>query len=639
MNTIPPIKRLGTKLIIYSIITALIPIVMLGAVSTDTINTEMTKQAQEKINDDLNTAESVVNLKLDKISALNKYIVSNNDTVEILKANDIPELKTLALSYKDASDPDFVVFFNSNGDVIARSNSDVMGDKAYENLFKKIVNGTGYTAIEVLDKDSIKYENVSEIVNIDIKETEDSIDSAENVQDSAMALISIEPIYDEDGTLLGAAMAADILNKDYSIVDTVKDASKDATTIFLDGVRISTNVQDNGGRAIGTLVSEEVYKYVVLDGNTYYGRAFVVNEWYLTAYEPIYDSNGKIIGMLFVGTPESKFLALQADVRNQTFVVGLIGLFIALLVSYIINRGIIKPLEQLKQGAERVSSGRYDQKVIVDSDDEFGELAKAFNKMATQINISDEKLKKHAEELKASYNELKELDNLKSELIAIVSHELRTPLTSIKGYVELVLDGTMGTINDSQKKCLQVADDNIVRLRRLIESMLDLSKIERGELEMYREKVNLRAIVCDVIEYLKPLATEKNIKLNSEVEGINLEADKDRITQVLTNLIENAIKFSPANESILVSGVLENEHVHLKVTDRGAGIPKKDMVKVFDRFYQVDSSTKRKKGGSGLGLAVCKSIVEAHKGSIWVESELGKGSTFHILLPVSNGQK
>jgi signal transduction histidine kinase len=639
MNTIPPIKRLGTKLIIYSIITALIPIVMLGAVSTDTINTEMTKQAQEKINDDLNTAESVVNLKLDKISALNKYIVSNNDTVEILKANDIPELKTLALSYKDASDPDFVVFFNSNGDVIARSNSDVMGDKAYENLFKKIVNGTGYTAIEVLDKDSIKYENVSEIVNIDIKETEDSIDSAENVQDSAMALISIEPIYDEDGTLLGAAMAADILNKDYSIVDTVKDASKDATTIFLDGVRISTNVQDNGGRAIGTLVSEEVYKYVVLDGNTYYGRAFVVNEWYLTAYEPIYDSNGKIIGMLFVGTPESKFLALQANVRNQTFVVGLIGLFIALLVSYIINRGIIKPLEQLKQGAERVSSGRYDQKVIVDSDDEFGELAKAFNKMATQINISDEKLKKHAEELKASYNELKELDNLKSELIAIVSHELRTPLTSIKGYVELVLDGTMGTINDSQKKCLQVADDNIVRLRRLIESMLDLSKIERGELEMYREKVNLRAIVCDVIEYLKPLATEKNIKLNSEVEGINLEADKDRITQVLTNLIENAIKFSPANESILVSGVLENEHVHLKVTDRGAGIPKKDMVKVFDRFYQVDSSTKRKKGGSGLGLAVCKSIVEAHKGSIWVESELGKGSTFHILLPVSNGQK
>jgi signal transduction histidine kinase len=612
---------------------------MLGAVSTDTINTEMTKQAQEKINDDLNTAESVVNLKLDKISALNKYIVSNNDTVEILKANDIPELKTLALSYKDASDPDFVVFFNSNGDVIARSNSDVMGDKAYENLFKKIVNGTGYTAIEVLDKDSIKYENVSEIVNIDIKETEDSIDSAENVQDSAMALISIEPIYDEDGTLLGAAMAADILNKDYSIVDTVKDASKDATTIFLDGVRISTNVQDNGGRAIGTLVSEEVYKYVVLDGNTYYGRAFVVNEWYLTAYEPIYDSNGKIIGMLFVGTPESKFLALQADVRNQTFVVGLIGLLIALIVSYLINRGIIKPLEQLKQGAERVSSGRYDQKVIVDSDDELGELAKAFNKMATQINISDEKLKKHAEELKTSYNELKELDKLKSELIAIVSHELRTPLTSIKGYVELVLDGTMGTINDSQKKCLQVADDNIVRLRRLIESMLDLSKIERGELEMYREKVNIREIVGDVIEYLKPLATEKNIKLNSEVEGINLEADKDRITQVLTNLIENAIKFSPANESILVSGVLENEHVHLKVTDRGAGIPKKDMVKVFDRFYQVDSSTKRKKGGSGLGLAVCKSIVEAHKGSIWVESELGKGSTFHILLPVSNGQK
>ena len=635
MNTIPPIKRLGTKLIIYSIITALIPIVMLGAVSTDTINTEMTKQAQEKINDDLNTAESVVNLKLDKISAMNRYIVLNENTVDILKNKDISELKNLALSYKDASDPDFVVFFDNTGQVIARSNSDVSGDISYDNLFKKVVNSTGYTSIEVLDKEAIKYEDVDEVVNIDIKGTEDSIDSTDSVQDSAMALISMEPIYDEDGTLLGAAMAVDILNKDYSIVDTVKDASKDATTIFLDGVRISTNVQDNGGRAIGTLVSEEVYKYVVLGGNTYYGRAFVVNEWYLTAYEPIYDSDDKIIGMLFVGTPESKFLALQADVRNQTFAVGLIGLFIALLVSYLINRGIIKPLEQLKQGAERLSNGRYDQKVIVDSDDEFGELAKAFNKMATQINISDEKLKKHAEELKASYNELKELDNLKSELIAIVSHELRTPLTSIKGYVELVLDGTMGAINDSQRKCLQVADDNIVRLRRLIESMLDLSKIERGELEMYREKVNICEIVGDVIQYLKPLATEKNIKLNKSVKKITLEADKDRITQVLTNLIENAIKFSPANESILVNGTLEDEGLHLKVTDHGAGIPKKDMEKVFDRFYQVDSSTKRKKGGSGLGLAVCKSIVEAHGGSIWVESELGKGSTFHIILPIS----
>jgi len=319
MNTIPPIKRLGTKLIIYSIITALIPIVMLGAVSTDTINTEMTKQAQEKINDDLNTAESVVNLKLDKISAMNRYIVLNENTVDILKNKDISELKNLALSYKDASDPDFVVFFDNTGQVIARSNSDVSGDISYDNLFKKVVNSTGYTSIEVLDKEAIKYEDVDEVVNIDIKGTEDSIDSTDSVQDSAMALISMEPIYDEDGTLLGAAMAVDILNKDYSIVDTVKDASKDATTIFLDGVRISTNVQDNGGRAIGTLVSEEVYKYVVLGGNTYYGRAFVVNEWYLTAYEPIYDSDDKIIGMLFVGTPESKFLALQADVRNQTF--------------------------------------------------------------------------------------------------------------------------------------------------------------------------------------------------------------------------------------------------------------------------------------------------------------------------------
>ncbi|ABR54519.1 integral membrane sensor signal transduction histidine kinase [Methanococcus vannielii SB] len=631
MKTIPPIKRLGTKLMMYSIIVALIPIVMLGAVSINTITNEMNNQAQDKINNDLKIAESILGLKLEKLSSLNTYVATSNCIMDSIVNTDYGSLKNLATATKISSEADFVVLLDKNGNVIARSNSNVTGDDSYSELFFKAVSYDDFSFIEILDLETLKYEDVEDIVQIEIKS---DISNETLIKNRAMALVSIKPVYGTLGELLGASMAVDILNNDYEIVDIVRNSSGDATTIFLDSIRISTNVLDGDERAIGTPVSNDVYTKVVEEGGTYYGRAYVVNEWYFTAYEPIYDSDEKIIGILFVGTPENKYFTLLSNIRDQTFVVGLIGLLIALTVSLLLNRIIIKPLDELKHGVQWISGGDYTKKVNVTTDDEFGMLARVFNEMADQINSSNEKLKKHAEELKESYEELKELDNLKSDLIAIVSHELRTPLTSIKGYVELVLDGTMGTINESQRKCLQVADDNIIRLRRLIESMLDLSKIERGELEMYREAMNVKDTVSDVIEYLTPLATEKNIKLKQDIKDLLINADKDRITQVFTNLIENAIKFSPANESIMIIGKeTENGDVHITVKDNGAGIPKKDLEKIFDQFYQVDSSTKRKKGGSGLGLAVCKSIIQAHGGTIWVESELGRGSTFHIVLP------
>jgi len=392
-----------------------------------------------------------------------------------------------------------------------------------------------------------------------------------------MALVSIKPIKDHDGNIVGAIVAADVLNGDYTVVDKVKEITGDTATIFLEGLRISTNVQKEDSRAIGTLVSKEVYHEVINNGETYYGRAFVVTDWYLTAYKPIRNSEGDIIGMLFVGTPEKPFITLENNIRNQSIIVGIIGLSAALGVSLVLNRKITRPLEELKKGAELVSSGNYNSRVEVKTADEFGELAKAFNKMAEEIRISHEKLKKHAEELEKSYNELKELDKMKSDIIVIVSHELRTPLTSIKGYVELVLDGTMGPITESQRKCLEIAEDNIKRLKRLIESMLDLSKIERGELEMNMEEIGIKHFVEKILSSLKPLADEKNINMNHDVEDIAIKGDKDRIAQVLTNLVENAIKFTPINGNIGVNAFKENEYAHITVTDNGPGIPEKDL--------------------------------------------------------------
>ncbi|MCS3901328.1 cache domain-containing protein [Methanococcus voltae] len=630
MKKVPLFKRFGTKLLIYATIVAIIPIILLSVISNGTISNTMQEHSQNKINSDLKVAENILNNRLDEMDAVVYYSKNSNLTKSIIYDKDEKSIYELAISIKQSTNSDFVTICDANGNSIGGSNTNESGYGDFKYLMDDNFKKDGHKCIELINEEILKEQNVynSSIIKLS------GVGNGDRYLYKAMGLVSAQPVYKE-GKLIGSIIAVDILNKDNNLVDKAKEVSGEATTIFLNDIRISTNVKDSEDkRAIGTIVSEDVYKKTLLSGETYYGKAFVVNEWYFTAYDPIKNFKGEVIGMLFVGTPVAPYEALNSNIKVQTVVIAFLGLIIAMIVSIMLSKSIIRPMENLKEAAQNFSEGRYGTKVPVDSLDEFGELSKIFNKMSDEISISHTKLQKHAQELSKSYDELKELDNLKSDLIAIASHELRTPLTSVKGYVELVLDGTMGEVNEAQSKCLSIANDNIDRLRRLIDSMLDLSKIERGELQMQKELMNMKVAVDEVFENLKPLFDEKNIRLVKDVQNLSLYGDKDRLMQVITNLVENAIKFNPTNGEIYLGAYEDEGNIHLIVQDHGAGIPEKDLEKIFDRFYQVDSSSKRPKGGSGLGLAVCKSIVEAHEGIIWVESELGKGSTFHVILPI-----
>lgn len=230
----------------------------------------------------------------------------------------------------------------------------------------------------------------------------------------------------------------------------------------------------------------------------------------------------------------------------------------------------------------------------------------------------------------------KKVDQMKSDFISNVSHELRTPLTSIKGAVELVLAGAEGAITDSQANMLNIVRNNALRLIRLISDLLDLSKIESGKIEMEIKRHDIVPILKDTIAEIKPVADKKKIIIDyrPEVPALELAFDKDRIKQVVVNLIGNAIKFTPEDGTITLSLKENNNNcVDVAVTDTGIGISRENFKKLFERFQQVDSSTTRVYGGTGLGLAISKSIVEMHKGRIWVESTPGKGSTFAFSLP------
>ena len=229
-----------------------------------------------------------------------------------------------------------------------------------------------------------------------------------------------------------------------------------------------------------------------------------------------------------------------------------------------------------------------------------------------------------------------EVDRMKSEFIATVSHELRTPMTSIKGSLGLVLGGVAGDLPADAKDLLAIAQNNTDRLIRLINDILDISRIEAGKMEIKRAPIAASDAILRAVQELEGFARQRDIKITIEApeELPRVMADADRLQQVLVNLISNAVKFSPPSTEVTLRSFLEHGQIHIQVIDRGPGIARDQQNAIFEKFHRVDNAASRKTGGTGLGLAICKAIVEEHGGHIWVESEVGEGSVFTFTLPV-----
>jgi signal transduction histidine kinase len=229
----------------------------------------------------------------------------------------------------------------------------------------------------------------------------------------------------------------------------------------------------------------------------------------------------------------------------------------------------------------------------------------------------------------------KELELMKSNFLSVVSHELKTPLNSIKGFVDIILMGKTGSVNETQADFLRTVREQAAHLQRLIDDLLEFSRLDSGQVKLHLTDVSVAEVATTVTDKLKPLADQGQLRIVNEVSaGIaTIEADRMRIEQVLTNLVQNAIKFTPPSGAITLRAEDLGEEIQVRVSDTGIGIPAPELTRIFHRFYQVDSSSTRHYRGTGLGLTICKHIVEYHHGRIWAESEEGKGSTFFFVLP------
>jgi signal transduction histidine kinase len=312
------------------------------------------------------------------------------------------------------------------------------------------------------------------------------------------------------------------------------------------------------------------------------------------------------------GLPEQSFL----DSVNGALwlAVGLAGL-VALLLTVLLSSRILKPVHALTLAASKMERGDLTQRVAVKTNDEIGNLGHAFNAMADSLARSE---------------------RLRRNMVSDVAHDLRTPLTNICGYLEALRDGVTAPTPET----LASLHEESLLLSRLVEDLQQLALAEAGQLKLERYPVAVDDMVSHAALVLKPQAAKKNLAFYSEVPS-NLplvEADPERVGQILRNLLNNAVTHTPEGGEITVSARNTGEMVEISVSDTGVGIPAEHLPYLFERFYRADRSRTRATGGTGLGLAIVRQMVEAHGGKVWVESREGKGSRFTFTLPVAVSQ-
>jgi two-component system sensor histidine kinase GlrK len=285
-----------------------------------------------------------------------------------------------------------------------------------------------------------------------------------------------------------------------------------------------------------------------------------------------------------------------------------------IIISIFITRTITKPLSLMRKKTRQIASGDFERTLDLCSPPEIEDLAQDFNLMC---------------------DKLKEIDKMKSDFFSLMAHELRTPLASIKEGTNLLLEGIDEAQKDKRKKVLTIIAEESNRLIDLVNSLLDLSKMEAGMMALNLETSDIRPLINRAVSGMEPLAMAKNVSIKVEIppELPCVKMDGDRILQALSNLTGNAVKFTPKGGCITISACSVGDGVSVSVADTGPGIPKEDLNAIFDKFRQATITGYRNIKGTGLGLAIVKHIINAHGGKVWVKSEQGHGSVFFFLLP------
>jgi two-component system NtrC family sensor kinase len=614
-------------------------------VGVQLIGTGIINQAQDKVRHDLNSGREVYreeteNLKdVVRFTALRFFIqdaISEDDFLTVIE-----ELQEI----RQKESLDILTLTDKFGKIIARArNPSVKGDdQAHDELVghvlstKKVIVGTVIVPREELIKEGV---DLAEQAHIKVIATPKAKPGLKTEQTSAMCIKAAAPVFRTDGSLLGILYGGTLLNQNYTLVDKVKEIAYrgvkykgediGTSTIFQGDLRISTNVRrKDRSRAIGTRLSQDVYEQVLEKGLPWIHRAFVVNNWYIAAYEPIKNPQRDIIGVLSVGILEDKFTDMRKRAVAMFLGITLVGMIAALMVSNFLARGILQPIRDLVSASGRWAKGDFDYQVKITRKNEIAKLEETFNFMASSLKERDDKLREYTDQQIMKSERLATI----GQLAAGVAHEINNPLGTISIYAQMVLD-ELGRDNNSCRESLAVVMKQTNRAGRIVKDLLEFARQSEPEMRM----LNINDVLTKAISITSHPAELQNIRLLPDLtpELPDIQGDSDKLEQVFVNIMINALQaMSDGGKLTVCTRITEDSgFVEIEISDTGCGIPQEHLSKLFDPFF----STKRTGEGTGLGLSVTLGIVEKHNGTIDVTSTVGEGSTFVIRLPAEENK-
>lgn len=610
------------------------------------------RQAQLNVISDLNLARKVYQDEIDRLAtivtvagltpAVGDHLVSGHPPLPVDALHKLQKEERLA----------FLTVIDRQGVVHYRTaNPDAKGDSlASDSLVAQALRGESGSGARAFTGAELSRESpaLAATARINIKATPRARTVTDSSETRGLVLVAVSPLRSADGTVAGALQAGFLLNGDSRLVDTItrivfEREGGGAATIFLGDVRIATNVRDTSGkRAVGTLMSQEVAGDVLGRGKRWSDRAFVLDNWFISAYEPIRDHAGAIVGALYVGMPEQPLLDLRTNL-NLTFTAVL--LFVALIgvsLSTWLGSRLARPVRELAEAARRMAAGERVEPLQVRSDDEIGLLANEFNTMAHEVSTLnrtlEQKVAERSRQLEEKSDQLLEAQKklARSErlaglgmLAAGVAHEINNPLAVIRGNAEL-LQSAIPPENEDREEVDAIVEE-AERIERIVGNLRAFS---RGGLQRL-EQFLLGALLDDILDRIGHQVALERYQIVRDYWGkdIVMEGDRDQLRQVFTNLIVNGLQAMPEGGELEVNQerCLDEERVRVTVRDHGAGIAPGEMERLFTPFFTT------KPRGTGLGLAVSYGIVGDHGGDIRAESQPGQGALFTVTLPLRQG--
>ena len=605
------------------------------------LNKAILSEATNRVRLDLNAAREIY---LSRIKAIRcpLTITSLEPTFRSsIKKREVSELITRLETIARSAELDFVGIVRKEGHTLCgvgksslRCKPVKINNPIAELVFdrKVPVSGTVILSKEILSAESPE---LADRARIGLLPTPRSAPRAEEEETSGMALAVAAPVFEKDD-LIGVIYGGILLNRSTNIVDTVRDTvfkkeiykgrSIGTATIFFNDLRIATNVMTpDGKRAIGTRVSKEVKEHVLNKGERWTDRAFVVSDWYITAYEPIEDIFGERVGMLYVGVLEAKYADMQRNALSILIIITLAGMVLAVVLGYILADKIMNPMHRLIKASQQVTEGSLTPDIGPISKGEIGVLQNTFKNMVASIG------RRRA----AAQDRLLQSEKQASigRLAAGVAHQMNNPLTGVLTYTRMLL--RRKDIGDEIRADLQTIAESTEMLRKIVKGLLDFSR----QTKLDKEPMDINRLICTTISLMEHPALVRGVSIRFN-PGENLPMitlDRIQFQSVLLNMIINALDATEPGGTIniytatsLSASDVGHKGVEITIADTGCGIPPEDLDKLFDPFFTKKDPSQ----ATGLGLSVSFGIVQRHRGIIRVQSEVGKGTRFFIWLPI-----